>query len=98
MADEDVHIFSIHEPGSRSPKYKWIPVEVGKEYLTHEEILAAEKMVQQDVNRSGSTAVVKYFATADKATIIGMNDTGMNSAGRDSTIPFDPHFDEPRQD
>jgi hypothetical protein len=75
MADQDVHIFSVHEPGTRSSSFVWLPVEVGQEQLTDDEILAAELRVQRFIHASRSkTAVVKYFTTAGKASITVMNE------------------------
>jgi len=82
---EVVHIFSVHEPGTRSSSFVWLPVQSGHETLTDDEILEAEQQVQKHVHVSMSkTAVVKYFAVAEKASASGMSD-------------FDPHYDEPRQ-
>jgi hypothetical protein len=67
---EDVHIFSVHEPGTRSSEFLCISVQPGHEKLTDDEILAAEQLVQKHVHNSTSkTAVVRYFATAGKASI-----------------------------
>lgn len=83
---EVVHIFSVHEPGTRSSSFVWLPVQSGHEILTDEEILEAEQQVQRHVHASTSkTAVVKYFALAGKASVGAMSD-------------YDPHFDEPRQE
>jgi len=96
MADQDVHIFSVHEPGTRSSSFVWIPIEAGHEHLTDDEILAAEQRVQRYIHTSVSTtAVVKYFTTAGKASITVMNAEGTNVV---STNDYDPHFDEPRQE
>ena len=96
MADEDVHLFSVHEPGTRSSSFVWIPVEAGKERMTDEEILTAEQMVQKSIHATGSkTAVVKYFTTAGKASVTVGDGTGTNAVSLDD---YDPHFDEPRQE
>jgi len=70
MTDEYVHIFSVHEPGTRSSEFVHVPVDPVHEDLTYDEILAAEEAVQEYVHTSMSkTAVVKYFATSGKASI-----------------------------
>ena len=72
MADEYVHIFSVHEPGTRSSEFVYIPIVPGHEHLSYDEILAAEQAVQEYVHKSISkTAVVKYFTTSGKASISG---------------------------
>jgi len=70
MPDEYVHIFSVHEPGTRSSEFVYVPIEPGHEHLTYDEILAAEQAVQKYVHKTMSkTAVVKYFTTSGKASI-----------------------------
>lgn len=86
MAGEEelIHIFSVHEPGTRSSSFVWLPVQTGHEDMTDDEILEAEKSMQLSVHTSRSkTAVVKYFATAPRASNAGL-------------INYDPHFDENR--
>jgi hypothetical protein len=81
---EVVHFFSVHEPGTRSSSFVWLPVEPGHEILTNDEILEYEQGVQRDVHATGSkTAIVKYFALAPKASIRPISD-------------YDPHWDERR--
>jgi len=62
-----VHIFSVHEPGSRSSTYVLRPVAPGKETLTNEEILHLVDEVQKNVG--SATAVVNYFALARKDSV-----------------------------
>jgi len=69
---EIVHIFSVHEPGTRLSRYVWRPVAPGNEILTYDEILQAELEVQKRVD--SPTAIVKYFATAGKASVHGADD------------------------
>ena len=81
-----VHIFSVHEPGTRSSTYVWRPVEPGHEQLTDEEVLRAEQEVQKFVHATSSkTASVKYFTLAGKASV------------HVSDQDYEPFFDDQRQ-
>jgi hypothetical protein len=70
-----LHFFSVHDPGSRSSSFVWLPVEPGHETLTTDEILAYEQRVQRSVHAAGSkTAIVKYLALAPQASVSQMSD------------------------
>ena len=73
--DEVLHFFSVHEPGTRTSSFEWLPVEAGHEVLTNDEILEYEQRVQRSVHAKGSkTAVVKYMALAPKASVHVISD------------------------
>jgi hypothetical protein len=81
---EMVHFFIVHEPGTPSSSFLWVPVEPGHETLTNSQILEYEQGVQRHVHATASkTAVVKYFALTPKGAVRPMSE-------------YDRHWDEDR--
>lgn len=80
-----IHIFSIYDRETRITRFLHVPITEKDENPTNEQIFAAVKKVQKQVDRTEPNTIVSYLGICEEA--ISQNNPG----------PDDQHW-EPRQE